>query len=242
MLEQRAKLESKISEADKQVIAEFRIEFEKKKAEAEARFEEMKQKHENSEAVDFRGMHKKGMKWVHGENFEKMKNLVEKYKDDIQPLFSEVADQQEKWKKEIKEIVKNTLELDDEEIEQGMKRMRHFHSDRIEMMKMGRFLLLDPNEEINTNSVQSLIKKVTAFPNPANSATTVEYDVLEDGQVLIELRDQKGNLLKTIENDFRAKGNHSVTISLENYKNDLFYIVITDKNGIATTKNIVRVR
>ena len=62
MLEQRAKLEPKISEADKQLIAEFRVEFEKKKAKAEARFEEMKQKRENGESVDFRKMHKKGRK------------------------------------------------------------------------------------------------------------------------------------------------------------------------------------
>jgi len=239
MLEQRAKLEPKISEADKQVIAEFRIEFEKMKAERQARFKEMK---ESGDAADFKRMHKERKGLVDDDKRDKMKSLVEKYKDDIEPLFAEVADQQEKWKNDIKAIAKSTLEINDEEMKHGKRKMRHMHGDHKEMKKMVHFLLFDPSEKTNTPSSQSLIKEVTAYPNPASSVTTIEYDVLEDGNVLIELRDNKGKLLKTVKNTFHKKGNHRVTILLDSYQSDLFYVLIQDKNGLATTKNIVRVR
>ena len=74
------------------------------------------------------------------------------------------------------------------------------------------------------------------------TVTTIEYDVLEDGDVLIELRDNKGKLLKTVKNTYHEKGKHAVTVTLDTYKTDLFYLVIKDKNGLVTTKNIMRVR
>jgi hypothetical protein len=242
MQTQRAKLEPKISEADKQILAEFRIEFEKIKAESLTRLKEMKQMRENGEPVDFRGMHKERMQMIDLVKKEKMKDLIEKYKDDIDPLFAEVADQQETWKNDIKEIVKNTLELEDDEMEKGSEIFRRFRGERMEMMKIARFLLLDPNEIGNVPNGQSLVTEVSAYPNPATSITTIEYEIVEEGQVLIELRGRKGNLLKTVKNELQLEGNHSVTISLENYKTELFHIVITDKNGVSTTKNIVRVR
>ncbi len=243
MLEQRAKLEPKISESDKQLIAELRVEFEKNKAKREAHFKEMKQNCESGNKKEgIRGRHMHGDKRMDDETHEKMKGLVERYQKDIEPLFEEVADQQEKWKNDIKEITKNTLGLDSEEIERGMRRMKRHHVDRMEKMKMGRFLLLDPNEESNANEPQSLIREISAFPNPASSVTTIEYDVLEKGQVMIELRDRKGKLLKTVKNEIHEKGKYSVTILLESYKSDLFYVVIKDKNGVSATKNIVRVR
>ena len=242
MLEQRAKLESKISETDKQVIAEFRIEFEKMKTERQARFEEMKKMRESEDAEDFKRIHKERKAFDDNDKREIMKSLVEKYRDDIEPLFAEVADQQEKWKKDIKAIVKNTLDLEEDEMQHGMKRMKRFHGERSETMKMSRFLLLDPNEEIGTTNNQILVSKITAYPNPANTVTTIEYDVLEEGMVLIELRNNKGELLKTVKNEIHEIGKHSVMISLDAYDSDLFYIVIKDKNGLGTTKNIVRVR
>ena len=243
MLEQRAKLEPKISEADKQVIAEFRTEFEKMKAERKAKFKEMEKDRKNGKGKDWKKMHKNRNEKVGEEKFEKMKNLVEKYKDEIEPLFAEVADQQEKWKKDIEEITKTTLQIEDEEFEEGMKKRKEHHKERKETMKMGRFLLLDPNEELNNAEAKSLIQNVSVYPNPASSVATLEYEVFEDGNITIELHNQKGKLLKTIKRDeFQQKGKNSVTIPLEQYRTDLFYIIIKDKNGITTTQNLVRVR
>ena len=147
MLEQRAKLEPEISEEDKKLIADLRIEFEKKRAEKKARFEQKGEKGKNGECEGKNGKRKEGAKNGNDENREKMKSLVEKYKGDIEPLFEEVADQQEKWKNDILEITKNTLELDDEEMERFKQRGKGRHGEQAEMMKMGRFLLLDPSEK-----------------------------------------------------------------------------------------------
>ena len=180
MLEQRAKLEPMISEADKQVIAEFRIEFEKLKAERIAKFKEMEKDGMDGKHMNRKNLHEHRKERVGEEKFEKMKSLVEKYKADIEPLFAEVADQQEVWKKDIQEITKTTLQLEDNELEEGLKRRKGHHRERMESMKMGRFLLLDPNEGAKVTEAKSLIQNVTVYPNPASSVATVEYEVFED--------------------------------------------------------------
>ena len=87
-----------------------------------------------------------------------------------------------------------------------------------------------------------MIHEVNAYPNPATTVSTLEYEVTEAGDVVIELRNNKGKLLKTVKNEHHSAGKYTVTITLDSYQGDLFYIVLKDKNGISTTENIVRVR
>ncbi len=241
MLKQRTKLESKISKADKKTIAQLRADHDKKRADntdKKARFEEMK-KSKSQGKYDGHKKHK-GRKAgsFNEENREKLKGLVEKYESDIQLLFDEIAPQQEKWKKDIREIANSTLEMEGKELD----KKRGFHGDKMKMMKMSRFLLLDPNEKPKPAIAQNLVTKVNVFPNPATDAATIEYEVVEAGEVLIELRDNKGNLLETLKKSFHEKGAHRLPVSLENYQGERFHIVIQDKNGSSTTKNIVRVK
>ncbi len=241
MLEQRAKLERKISKKDKKLIAEMRVEFEKMKSDRKARFGEKGKDGKSRQGQDFKQKNQNESGNIKDEKREQVKVLVEKYRNDIEPLFAEISGQQENWEKDIKAIAEKYHKTDSDG-KKMERRSNHMHGDRGEMKKMGRFLLLDPNEKIVEANTQSKVVKINAFPNPASSVTTLEYELLEDGKVLIELRDNKGNLLKMVKDTFLEKGTHQVTISLETYKNELFYIVVKDKNGISTTKEIVRVK
>ncbi len=256
MLVQREKLESKIAAEDKQSIAEIRVEVEKMKAEGKRRFKERIEgkKDGNREEGEWgRGDcpegGKKGFRGRHGaldekgnaEHREQIKSLIEKYADDIQPLFEEVVDQEEKWKKDIKAIAEKYLG-DDENRKRRFGDMRERHADRIAKMKMGKFLLLDPNAPMENSTQTSLVSTFSVYPNPAVSESTLEYELLENGRVIIELRDTEGNLLKTLENSAKEAGRHQLTINLEEYKSTIYYIVIKDKNGVAKTKNLVRVK
>lgn len=242
MLVQRAKLEPKISAEDKQTIAELRAGFEKMKTERQARHEAMEKNRADGKTQDVRKKQKEGKGGKDQSHHEKLKTLVDKYKADIQPLFEEVADQQEKWEKDIKAIAENTFDVKEEDLDHHKEMIKENYGNQITMMKMSRFLLLDPNEKAATANNANQVANITAFPNPASSVTTIEYEVLAAGEVLIELRDNKGKLLKTVKNAYHEKGTHQVTISLEAYQSDLFYVVIQDKNGLSATKNIVRAR
>jgi hypothetical protein len=49
------------------------------------------------------------------------------------------------------------------------------------------------------------------FPNPFNPETTIAYSVKEASPVSIEIYNVKGQLVKTLVNDAKEAGNHSVT-------------------------------
>lgn len=49
------------------------------------------------------------------------------------------------------------------------------------------------------------------YPNPFNPATTIEYELQDDGEVLLEIFDVKGSRIKSLINDYETKGNHIVT-------------------------------
>ena len=96
-------------------------------------------------------------------------------------------------------------------------------------------------ENVSSEVKQNLASIVSVFPNPVITVTTVEYEILKEGKVLVELRDRKGELLKTVKNDFHEKGKYNVTISLETFNGELFYVAIKDENGLVDTKKILRV-
>jgi hypothetical protein len=48
------------------------------------------------------------------------------------------------------------------------------------------------------------------YPNPFNPETTIRYSVAEDGPVTIDVFNSRGQLVKTLVNDSKAAGNHSV--------------------------------
>ncbi|PID27272.1 MAG: hypothetical protein CSB55_09055, partial [Candidatus Cloacimonadota bacterium] len=59
-----------------------------------------------------------------------------------------------------------------------------------------------------------IIPKVTQLlqntPNPFNPATSVNFDLAKDGKVKIEVYNVKGQLIKTLKNEFVSAGSHSV--------------------------------
>jgi len=48
------------------------------------------------------------------------------------------------------------------------------------------------------------------YPNPFNPTTTIAYNMLEDGNVSIEVFNIKGQLVKTLINDYKIAGDHTL--------------------------------
>ena len=82
----------------------------------------------------------------------------------------------------------------------------------------------------------------SAYPNPFNSTTNIEFTIPEDGQIFIALYDQAGRQVKQVENGFYTAGKHSVKINgTELYPGIYHYMVsLPDKGQNVTTGTIIK--
>jgi len=66
-----------------------------------------------------------------------------------------------------------------------------------------------PNDDPNAPVVATVLND--NYPNPFNPETTISYSVKEASPVTIEIYNVKGQLVKTLVNDTKEAGNHTVT-------------------------------
>ena len=127
LLEQRKKLEVKISEADKATLAKIR-----------------------TEGQQMRKEKRQGQKAKPRPNKEELSALIEKYSEDIDALMEEIAAQQEQWKKDMKAIAGEGGQSKGKR----QKRMKKGHQQRKPGFQKARFLLMDPvkGSEIDNNN------------------------------------------------------------------------------------------
>ena len=240
--EQRSKLEDEIVEADKVSIDKLRIDFQQFKEALKSKkegFKESGEKPSPEKRLEFL----KEVQAMEKPDMDLAKELVSRYDSEITSLLDEIKPQREKWRTEIKEIKQKYVPSDMME-----KRKGHGHSkrmkgkltspeDRVEKHKL-RFLLLDAgSKRANLEPGKaSTVTDIKVFPNPSNTTNTLEYQTLEDGEVRIDLFDSQGKLVKSVVDGFRYKGNHSTEVQLSGLSGQLYYYVITDKNGTVTKK------
>jgi CotH kinase protein/Secretion system C-terminal sorting domain len=69
------------------------------------------------------------------------------------------------------------------------------------------------------------------FPNPSESQTTIEYDVLRKGRVLINVYDLTGRLIKTLADEDKSAQTYTIPFNSENLKSGM-YIVDYQSDGV----------
>lgn len=236
MLQQRAKLEKKISAEDKALIAGLRAKFEANRQEKQ----KMKQ-NPNHSKEDFRALRES-----HEAGRETLKGLVEKYNEDIDALMAEVKDQQEQWNKDKRAIHEKYAPGKEEGGKGKGEKQKHqpghhpgmgMHSKGQEMRK-GHFLLLDPNAPAETPAAAAVTANVNVYPNPAANQMTLEYTLLKAGNVRIELRDKEGNMVKVAEEGPKAAGGYSLPIDATQLKDGVYYLTIISQ-GQRTAQKVV---
>ena len=250
MLEQRAKLDTKISEEDQATIATLRVEMKQRKARMEKKMDDfMKGEKADKTARGKRGKGKGKGAHKNSEHRETIKALVEKYQNDIQSLLAEIEPQQKVWKAEMKAIHDKHMP-EDPNMQDGMHRGRKYgplhemegKGERHKMRKMAHFLLLDPNnpeETVLPEQTQGALTEVRIFPNPATTQNTITYTVMTAGQVRIELHSEDGNSLKVIVDAYREAGEYTEQVDLSNLLDGAYYYSILDQQGITTKAVIV---
>lgn len=254
---QRAKLEDQISQADKALIDELRAEHQamrEKIEEAKDDPAKLQALRENREA--------------HREKMEQLRGLVEKYEADIERLFTEIIDQRQQWREDLKELHESYKPEEKPARKERMQAPRrgnrgpegwgkHERSPRSKgmqgrraprgtqfhmMMSKGQFLLLDPNAPAITPPARGQLApsiETRIFPNPARQVNTLRYTIQEAGEVRIELRDNDGRLVKMLLDEYRAPGEYQVEVDLSPLNDGVYYYTITGKNGKVTKKMVV---
>lgn len=245
LLEQRAKLEDKISENDKVAIAELRATMKAKKEALKKERETIKQSGERPTREQ-----KKARKeaWKNSDTFKQLEALTTKYQSDIEPLLAEVEPQIKSIKEEARKAHKEDCK-DGEDCKGKAKGKRKgkgkgkgtAKADKHKQKHMHRFLLLDPNESVaSAGTLKPQIEAVSIYPNPSPGISQIEYTLVEDGNVAIELRDKEGNLLETVVNTTQTAGTQKVALNFKNYAVGVYYVILKDKNGQVVSKKVIR--
>ncbi|MFT7604357.1 MAG: hypothetical protein ACI8VT_001932 [Saprospiraceae bacterium] len=251
LLEQRAKLESKISVEDIATIAQLRIDIKKDRAEYKAERQEFRKSSEKKERPSREEMDKRKVERENNPQHIKLIALTEKYKADIEPLLAEVALQIKALKDEMREEMKGGKGEKGRKGGKGAEghgkmegKDKSGHLEKRENRKYAHFLLLDPNEAIKAEKrpgkSNSSIAKVKVYPNPSQGISRIEYELKTPGMISIELHDKTGNLIETIERAEKAAGNHEAAVNFSKYTVGIYYIVLKDANGGVISKKVIR--
>lgn len=264
LLQQRKKLESAISSADKTQINELRATLKAAKQEMKAKKDAHREKGERPTKAEREQW--KAMKDKYRPQHEKAKTLVDKYDAQITALFSEIESERNEWKEDMKDIKDKYFgDLAEEFGEHprgkkwGKKRggdrdarkgKRHHHKGE-EAHHRGRhhkgdkekiaFLLMDVEKsEKRAARKGRKANAIKVFPNPSATTNSLEYSVKEAGNVKIELHDKSGNIVKEIISEYKTPGTYTETIDLSELRDIVYFYVITDKNGVRSKKFMVK--
>ena len=82
------------------------------------------------------------------------------------------------------------------------------------------------------------------YPNPFNPSTTIEYELNSSDNVTLQIFDIKGELIKTLVNDFQVSGNHKAVWNGTNSRGEklssgVYFYSIKTKDNIGTKKMIL---
>ncbi|MCA0387333.1 MAG: T9SS type A sorting domain-containing protein [Bacteroidetes bacterium] len=82
------------------------------------------------------------------------------------------------------------------------------------------------------------------YPNPFNPSTVVNYSLPEGGVVCMKLYNIQGREVATLLNEFKAAGNHSISIDAAKYglSSGVYFYRMTSGSNSAITKKMILIR
>ncbi len=231
--QQRLKLEKEIVTEDKTKLDVLRGELAKVKPEMKAMHEKMRAAFEDGNRPTRTILQEmRAVKEQYHDVMQRTKPLANKYSEQIDVLFKEIAPNIKQWKIDIRALVKQ--ELGEEKPRFGRHLFRKGGLKKL--LHKGHFILLDPNgnmadflEENTANKGNRQLKNV--YPNPSNDSNIIEFQVAEAGNISIDLYDRDGQFVKTILNEYKEAGAYTVTVNLENLSRSTYYYVLKDGKG-----------
>jgi len=88
----------------------------------------------------------------------------------------------------------------------------------------------------NDNAIIPGLNIVSAYPNPFNPVTNIEYSLSSPSNVQVVIYDIMGRQVDMIDAGNKSNGTHSITWNAENKSSGLYYIQIISGEDIKTQK------
>lgn len=76
-------------------------------------------------------------------------------------------------------------------------------------------------------------------PNPANGITTIRYDLNKESNIVFEIHDITGKLVKRIDEGQKFSGKHFITLNSSDLKKGVYFYTLTTGEGSLTKKMII---
>ena len=93
---------------------------------------------------------------------------------------------------------------------------------------------------INWSSVGSLFPSKFSlsqnYPNPFNPNTKINFDIPEDGMVVLKVYDINGREVQTLVNEFRKAGYYSKEFNAGNLSSGSYFVKLESGNEMVSTK------
>lgn len=84
-----------------------------------------------------------------------------------------------------------------------------------------------------------LVSNIQFFPNPASDQVTVEFDLVDDKAIAVEMKDVLGREVKTGETSYRQAGHHQVSLPLGDVAKGIYFISLKSNAQVITKKLVV---
>lgn len=75
------------------------------------------------------------------------------------------------------------------------------------------------------------------YPNPFNPETTISFEISKPGEVILDVFNLKGQLIKRLINNQMTTGKHNITWDCKDNNGKIYYRI--ESNGITETKKMV---
>jgi hypothetical protein len=93
---------------------------------------------------------------------------------------------------------------------------------------------------IGINEIANSNFNLTVSPNPAEERTEINYELIADGKLSIQLFNIEGQLVKTIADENQTKGKHTVLFDKTGIASGNYLLKLNSNNSIETKKVIIK--
>jgi hypothetical protein len=84
-----------------------------------------------------------------------------------------------------------------------------------------------------------LVSNIQIFPNPASDLVTVEFDLVDDKNISVEMKDVLGRLIKTGERSYLQAGHHQISMPLGDVAKGIYFISVNSHAQVLTKKLVI---
>lgn len=251
--QQRQKLEAQLSAADKTQLTGYRAQLKALREQGKALRQTLRPAQgspagQRPALTEAQQQQLRQLRTERRAILQQVAQLATKYEAQLTQLKGEVQPQRKQWAADIRNLVQKQLSpeqrqrLEQHRAQAGGQHGHHGkgHRGALKHNYFGpvRFLLLDPNAPAPAAAADRSAP-AAMYPNPAGSTQRLDYQVKKEGNVKVELLDERGKALRTVLNDKQPAGSHSLDVNLSDLPRGTYYYKISSK-GQSETRRFVK--